>query len=367
MKKPAESRWLLFLAAMVLALIAPWNQASAKPYYEGKTITILLGVGPGSGGTTLARLYAKYLAKSIPGKPNVIVKNMPGAGFMKAHYYIMNSAPKDGTVIYYGPWKPLAVLLKLPGHNISYKDYTILGGITLGGLVTYARKDSLPGDGAHNALDLLKAKGLKYGASGGPAHVRFLIGSLTLEMLGVDWKAITSYKSNGQSRAAVIKGEVQMSMEPLHGFNNRTKPQLIDSGMGFAAYHIPLPNKDGTLSSNPLTPDVPSFLDVYKKAKGGMPSGQAWESFRWLLNVEQNMVHLFFGPPGMNKEATAVLRKALVPTLTSEAFKKEAKKILTFAPIPGDKDEALHAVERTSTMPPATLKYLKAYIARHSN
>jgi hypothetical protein len=356
----------LFLAVMSLALIAPLQNASAKPYYEGKTITILLGVGPGSGGTTLARLYAVHLAQAIPGNPNVIVKNMPGAGFMKAHHYIMNSAPDDGTVIYYGPWKPLAVLLKQPGHDIKYTDYTILGGITLGGLVLYARKDSLPGAGAHSAVDLVKAHGLKYGGSGGPAHVRFLIAAQTLDLLGLDWRPIVSYKSNGQSRAAVIKGEVQMSMEPLHGFNNRLKPQLIDTGQGFAAYHIPLPNADGTLSSNPLTPDIPSFLAVYKGVKGGTPSGITWEAFRWLLNIEQNMVHLFFGPPNMKKEPTEILRKVLVPALSSEAFRKEAKKVLTFAPIPGDVSEATNAVKRASAMSPEVFKYIEAYVAKNS-
>jgi len=355
----------LFLAVMGLALIAPLGSASAKPYYQGKTITILLGVGPGSGGTTLARLYAKHLALTIPGKPNVIVKNMPGAGFMKAHHYIMNNAPKDGTVFYYGPWKPLAVLLKQPGHNIKYTDYTILGGITLGGLVVYARKDSLPG-GAKDAVDLTKARGFKQAASGGPAHVRFLIAAQTLELLGMNWKPITSYKSNGQSRAAVIKGEAQLSMEPLHPFNNRVRPQLIDTGKGFAAYHIPLPNADGSVSSNPLTPDIPYFMDVYKKIKGGKPSGPTWDAFRWLLNIEMNMVHLFFGPPGMKKQPTDILRKVLVPTLKREAFKKEAMKVLTFAPIPGDQNEATAAVGRASKMPPKVFKYIKAYVAKNS-
>jgi hypothetical protein len=223
----------------------------------------------------------------------------------------------------------------------------------------------VPG-GANNAADLIKARDFKYGGSGGPAHVRFLVAAQTLDLLGINWKPVTSYKSNGQSRAAVIKGEVQMSMEPLHGFNNRAVPQLIDTGKGFAAYHIPLPNADGSLFSNPLTPNIPSFLDVYKQVKGGTPSGPTWDAFKWLLNIEQNMVHLFFGPAGMKKEPADILRKVLVPALSTEAFRAEAKKVLTFAPIPGDEEEANRAVTRASTMTPEVLNYIKAYVAKNS-
>lgn len=356
----------IVVAMVALLLLIPVGGATAKPYYEGKTITILLGVGPASGGTTLARLYAKYLTKTIEGNPTVIVKNMPGAGFMKAHQFIMHSAPKDGTVIYYGPWKPLSVQLKLPGHDINYKDYTILGGITLGGLIVYARTDSVPG-GTNRAADLLEAEGLKYGASGGPAHVRFLIAAQTLDMLGINYTPITSYKSNGESRAAAIKGEVQLNMEPLHPYNNQVKPQLIDTGEAFPAYHVPLPNPDGSVSNNPLTPDIPSFVDVYEEIKGGTPSGPAWDAFRWLLNIEMDNVHLFFGPPDMNEEATKILRDALVPALTNEEFKAEAMKVLTFAPIPGDYKSASASVDRASEMSPELFDYFKSYVAKNSH
>jgi hypothetical protein len=244
-------------------------------------------------------------------------------------------------------------------------DYTILGGITLGGLVVYARSDLVEG-GASSASDLVKAEGLKFGGSGGPAHVRFLIAAQTLEMLGVDFTPITSYKSNGESRAAAIKGETQVNMEPLHPYNNQVKPQLIDTGDGFPAYHIPLPNADGSLSSNPLTPDIPSFLDAYAEIRGGTPSGPAWDAFRWLLNIEMDNVHLFFGPPDMNEEATKILRDALVPALTNDEFKEEAKKVLTFAPIPGDYEAATATIERSSQMSPEVYDYIKAYVAKNS-
>ena len=130
----------IFMAAVGAAIIAfstsalP-TEAVAKPYYEGKTITVIIGLGPSSGGTTMGRIVGKHLAMAIEGNPKIVIKNMPGAAFMKAHKYVLHSAPKDGTVIYYGPRKPIGELLDLPGHDFKYTDFTILGGIQVAGLV----------------------------------------------------------------------------------------------------------------------------------------------------------------------------------------------------------------------------------------
>ena len=61
-----------------------------------------------------------------------------------------------------------------------------------------------------------------------------------------------------------------------------------------------------------------------------------------------------------------VLRETIVPALSSEEFKNEAKKVLTFAPIPGDLEEATRAVDRASSMSPEVMQYIKAYVAKNS-
>src|SRR5258706_7432767 len=85
----------LALAAACL-LAAPVNAADS---YAGKTIELIVGAPPGGGYDIYARVVGRHLGRHIPGQPNVVVKNMPGAGSAKAAQFIATIAPKDGTSI----------------------------------------------------------------------------------------------------------------------------------------------------------------------------------------------------------------------------------------------------------------------------
>ena len=87
----------LLRGALIFCTLA--TPAFAADYYAGKSIDFLVGAPPGGGYDIYARLVARHLGKHIPGNPNVIVKNMPGAGSAKAAQYIATIAPKDGTAV----------------------------------------------------------------------------------------------------------------------------------------------------------------------------------------------------------------------------------------------------------------------------
>src|SRR2546426_2503930 len=78
---------------------AQTSTQSLADLYSGKTVTIIVGYAPGGGFDTTARIAAKYLGKHIPGSPNVIVDNMPGAGSLTAANHIYNVAKPDGLTI----------------------------------------------------------------------------------------------------------------------------------------------------------------------------------------------------------------------------------------------------------------------------
>src|SRR5581483_8290675 len=79
------------------------NPAAAEPavadFYRGKTVRLIVGFSPGGGYDSYTRLIARYLGTYIPGNPNVIVENLPGAGSIIAANQTYNSLPKDGTVV----------------------------------------------------------------------------------------------------------------------------------------------------------------------------------------------------------------------------------------------------------------------------
>ncbi len=89
------------LAAGLVALVACVSpmQAEPAPDFSGRTVTIIASFEAGGPYDFYARLVARHLGAYLPGKPNVIVQNMPGAGGLRGANYLYNVAPKDGTVM----------------------------------------------------------------------------------------------------------------------------------------------------------------------------------------------------------------------------------------------------------------------------
>ena len=89
------------LVACTVALLAA--EASAQDavasFYRGKTITIGVGFTAGGGYDLHARTLARHMGKHIPGNPNIVVKNVPGAAGLILANQLYNTAPKDGTEI----------------------------------------------------------------------------------------------------------------------------------------------------------------------------------------------------------------------------------------------------------------------------
>src|SRR5438105_2485374 len=68
-------------------------------FYRGKTISIIIPIGPGGAYDAYARLVSRHLGKHIPGNPTIIARNMPGAGGVIASNHLYNVAPRDGTTL----------------------------------------------------------------------------------------------------------------------------------------------------------------------------------------------------------------------------------------------------------------------------
>ena len=74
-------------------------QEAVEQFYKGKQITVIVGSSAGGGYDIYARLLARHMGKYIPGNPNMVVSNMPGAASNTMVAHIYNVAPKDGTFI----------------------------------------------------------------------------------------------------------------------------------------------------------------------------------------------------------------------------------------------------------------------------
>src|SRR4051794_8769527 len=95
------SRLIFPIAALALALSATMSLAQT-PFYQGKTLKVLVGFPPGGGTDLFGRVIAEGLSRNLAGKPNVVVQNMPGAGSVVASNFFSNVAPRDGSVVLVG-------------------------------------------------------------------------------------------------------------------------------------------------------------------------------------------------------------------------------------------------------------------------
>src|SRR5258708_30419018 len=87
------------LVAPLLALLTLAAPVFAQDFYRGKTVNVIVGNAAGGGYDLYARLLARHMGRYIPGEPNIVVRNMPGAGGMALSNYIYSQAPRDGLTI----------------------------------------------------------------------------------------------------------------------------------------------------------------------------------------------------------------------------------------------------------------------------
>src|SRR5499433_709341 len=92
---------LVFFLSFVLVspFFAPPVRAQAEPFYKGKQIRTIVGLSSGGGYDRAARMLARHIVKYIPGNPDVVVQNMPGASSVTAANYVWGVAKPDGLTI----------------------------------------------------------------------------------------------------------------------------------------------------------------------------------------------------------------------------------------------------------------------------
>ena len=358
----AKKKNTLFTLLLIFCL--PINYSSAEGYYEGETITLIMGLDASAGGTTVGRLMAKHLEVNLPGNPTVIVRNMPGASMISAHIYVLLKAPRDGTTLYYGPRSSLGELLEFPGHSFKYNQFTSLGGVQLAPLVTYTRKDMLDG-GIQKPSDVLKAEDLVFGGISAE-HGRMIASTLGLDLLGVNYHFVGGYPGSGRIRAAVLSGEVNMATDAAHAYLNEAVPLLEQQDLNAPLFSLPLINDEGNLVKSQLVPDIPTINELYTEINGVEPSGINWDAIRTMLEIDQTMQHVFLGPPRMNREAIEEIRSVLPPMMASPQFIEEAVRILSYAPVSVSYERQENIFDATAEVRPEVKEYIEEQIARNN-
>jgi tripartite-type tricarboxylate transporter receptor subunit TctC len=294
--------------ALAAFLVAPGlGQASAQTSeaFAGKTVQMIIGFGPGGGYDLWGRTVARHIGKHLPGKPNVVPQNMPGAGSFVATSHIYNAAPKDGTVL--GIIARDAALGPLTGATGARFDATRLSWI---GSPTRETNVCIAYHTAQvkSAQDLV-AKQLIVGDTGPGTGTRAYPKALN-ELVGTRFKVVGGFPSSAEVFLAMERGEVDGICESLDSVKNR-RPEWIPKQM----VHVLL---QGGAERNPELKDVPFVTDLARNAE----EKQAIE----FLYAGQGIGRPFVAPPDLPAERLKMLRDAFMATMRDPDFIAEAQK-----------------------------------------
>jgi tripartite-type tricarboxylate transporter receptor subunit TctC len=318
----------LFLV-LALVFVVPVNLLAQAPFYQDKTLRIVAGYGAGSVDDAWTRLIGRYLGKYIPGNPNIIVQNMPGAGAMIAANYVYKVAKPDGLTL--GGIRGGLYFDQLVGRKevqFDWTKFTWLGTPTQVEQIIYIRADT-----PYKTIDDVRKAAVppKCGATG-TASTGYYVGNLLEETLGAKFNTLTGYKDGPEVDLAVERGEIQcrgISLETLFG----REPLIGWSKNGFVRVLVQTGKK-----RDPKLPDVPTIWELMNEHK----TADAGKRLATIVLSVGAFGRPYVSSPGLPPDRAKILQGAFRKTLTDPDFQAQAKeRRLEIDPVGGEELEAL--------------------------
>ena len=351
-----------FAAAIVglqsIAVCAPQSFSAEKPFYDGKTLTVLINYASGGPTDVEGRLLARHLGKHIPGQPSIIVQNMPGAGGVTGTNYLGQVAKPDALTVGYFTGALFHQQVRNPALRTDLSKYSFISGIQ-GVTVGYIRADVPPG--IKKPADLVKAQRFK---AGGLSYDSFKDVSfrLSFDLLGLKYDYVTGYNSSATARLAVERNEVQYHDETLPAYRSQVEPGMVKAGQVTPLYYADLIDADGEATDSPDVPELLSFTKFYKQIFGNPPSGIKYEALKAANIAGTNMTRAILLPPGSPKEAVAALKQAVDSLSKDEEYLTDAMKVMRFRPRfeMGAGGERLY--QRATQISPDLARFIRQFI-----
>jgi tripartite-type tricarboxylate transporter receptor subunit TctC len=204
MKRPWIANALL--SFFLIAPFTPWAHAQSN-FYEGKTVTLIIGAKGAGSLIAATQIVAHHLGKHIPGKPTVIVQEMPGAAHLLATNNVFNVSKPDGlTLLASNPNVAVAQLAKVEQVRFDVRKFHWLGSTGADGVALSIRAD-LP---YKNFEDIRKANQELIVGTTGPGSNAHDFPLLLKEFAGAKFKLVSGYPSNGDVQLALQRKEVDV-------------------------------------------------------------------------------------------------------------------------------------------------------------
>jgi tripartite-type tricarboxylate transporter receptor subunit TctC len=314
----------------IISASSPAVADNSAEFYSGKRMTMYIGSSPGDGTDLYGRLVATYISRHIPGQPQIVPSNVPGANGLIAANQLYNTASQDGLSIgTFSRYAAFEALWNNPSARFAPERFNWIGNVNIDVSVCVTWHDV----GVKSLADFMTRE-LKMGATN-ESHVNILD-----NLFGAKLRAIKGYPGGNEVNLALERGEVDGRCNIAWSAIMATRPnwirdKKIDVQIQFS--HKKLPELQ----------NVPLVTDLVKT-----------EEQRQIINLilaAQLMARLVVAPPNVPSDRVTVLRKAFEATMNDSDFRNEAKRLgAPVEPVSGMEIQQL--VKEMSQTPPDVIK-----------
>jgi tripartite-type tricarboxylate transporter receptor subunit TctC len=311
---------------------------SVEQFYAGKTVELIVGYPPGGSNDVYGRAVARYIGRHIPGNPQVVFRNMPGAGSILAANHIYNVAPKDGTVLgLLAATNTIDEKLGAPGVKFETAKFTWVGRISSAVNVTAMWNTSK----IKTIDDAFKMESA-LGATGTGSTV-YVYPNVLNRVVGTKFKLVMGYGGSNEAMLAMERGEIDGHSTSWEAYKSAHPDWIRDKKINVVVQY--------GLNRHPDLPDVPTCVEIAKT-----------EEERQILKAVVNATEIgkaILSSPGLPAPRVEALRKAFMDMTRDGEFVAELEKMrVELTPLPGDKLQEL--VQEVGNLTPDLVQKIKA-------
>jgi tripartite-type tricarboxylate transporter receptor subunit TctC len=341
---------IVFLLALLLVGTNARVTAQEQPFYQGKTIRIIVGFTTGGFYDRWSRLLARYVPKYIQGNPEIIVQNMPAAGGLVAANHVYNVAKPDGLtlgMLSYGMY--LDQMVGRAEVQYDVRKFNWIGSPEKSDVLFYMRSDA-----PYKSLeDIRKATTPPKCGSTGTAGTDYILARMLEDTLGVKINTVLGYPGGSEIDLAVEKGEVQcrgMTAAPFFG----REPFTTWRKNNFVRVLL-----FGGQKRDERIPEAPTIYEIFEKENTPEESRRVAE----VILRGGDFGRPWVAPPGTPKDRVKALRDAYTKAMADPQLLDEAKKgKMEIDVVSGEELQKL--ADRIMNQPPAVVARVKKVLGQ---
>lgn len=303
-------RLILTVAVAGMALLGYQPNAAAEDFYQGKTLTFLVGYRAGGGYDTFTRAVSRHIGKHIPGNPAIVVENKGGAGSLIAANLVYNNSKPDGlTAGVFGAGLVTQQALGAKGLRFDARKFNWIGSMSKGTPICAIMGFT----GMKTLDDVLKSKNKIKVGSTGPGSTTDDLPKLMNGLMDTNFDVIRGYKGTSAVRVAMQRRELDGACWTWESMRTTARAMLDAKGDDkLIPYVIQGKYEDAEVK------DLPQYTEVIKD-KENLAAFKAW------LNPYEFFRPIVL-PPKTPSDRVQIVRAAFKKTMEDPGFLADAKK-----------------------------------------